>query len=64
MKTLQADERLQRPAPAEPWRKEGGGGDDGPARPNVRRPESNDLLKRMKRVDPNQAKRYRQRSGE
>jgi len=64
MKTMQFDERMQRTIPQEPWRKEGGGGDDGPSRPNVRRPESNDLLKRMKRVDPNQAKRYRQRSGE
>jgi hypothetical protein len=30
----------------------------------VKRPSSDGILDRMKRVDPNQAKRYRQRSGE
>jgi hypothetical protein len=36
----------------------------GPASPRVTKPDVGDLLKRMKRVDPDQAKRYRQRTGE
>jgi hypothetical protein len=39
-------------------------GDEGPSRPDVDRPDTQDLLKRMRRVDPNQARRYRQRTGE
>lgn len=39
--------------------------DIGPSKPDVKKPEGgNELLKRMKKVDPDQAKRYRQRSGE
>ncbi|HXG23236.1 MAG TPA: ubiquitin-like protein UBact [Chthonomonadales bacterium] len=56
------EERITRPMPAEPLRKEGDGG--GPGKPDVKRPDTNDLLKRMKRVDPDAARRYRQRSGE
>jgi len=36
----------------------------GPAAPKVDRPNVDDLLKRMKKVDPYQAKRYRQRTGQ
>lgn len=57
-----AQERITRPMPAEPLRKEGDGG--GPGKPDVKRPDTGDLLKRMKRVDPDAARRYRQRSGE
>ena len=45
----------------------GPGPDDeggGPSRPKVDRPDTRDLMKRMRRVDPNQARRYRQRTGE
>jgi hypothetical protein len=56
------EERITRPMPVAPERKEGDGG--GPGKPDVRRPDTSDLLKRMKRVDPEQARRYRQRSGE
>ncbi len=42
----------------------GDDGDGGPARPKVERPDTHDLLRRMRRVDPNQARRYRQRTGE
>lgn len=57
------EERRQVPAsPIEPNRKEGDGG--GPGKPDVHRPDTSDLLKRMKRVDPDAARRYRQRSGE
>lgn len=41
-----------------------GGGGDGPGAPKVDKPNVEDLLKRMKKVDPDQAKRYRQRTGE
>lgn len=57
-----AEERITRPTPVEPGRKEGDGG--GPNKPDVKRPDTSDLLKRMKRVDPDAARRYRQRSGE
>lgn len=57
-----AEERITRPTPAEPLRREGG--DGGPNKPDVKRPDTGDLLKRMKRVDPDAARRYRQRSGE
>ena len=45
------------PAPA-------GGGGDGPKAPQVDKPNTEELLKRMRKVDPDQAKRYRQRTGE
>ncbi|RYG43852.1 ubiquitin-like protein UBact, partial [bacterium] len=42
-----------------------GGDETGPSAPDIRRPEGgNELLRRMKKVDPDQAKKYRQRSGE
>ena len=41
-----------------------GGGGEGPAAPKVDKPNVDDLLKRMKKVDPDQAKRYRQRTGQ
>jgi len=56
-------DRLTRPLAPEPDKKLGD--DSGPGKPDVRRPEGgNELLRRMKKVDPDQAKRYRQRSGE
>ena len=60
---IQFEERIPRPAPPSPARREGGDG-DGPKQPEVGRPNAKDLLDRMRRVDPNQARRYRQRSGE
>jgi hypothetical protein len=41
-----------------------GGGGAGPSAPRVEKPNVEDLLKRMRRVDPDQARRYRQRTGE
>ena len=41
--------------------------DPGPKRPDVERPNTDkrdELLKRMRRVDPEQARKYRQRSGQ
>lgn len=55
-------DRLTRPLAPEPGRKLD---DSGPSAPDVRKPEGgNELLRRMKKVDPDQAKKYRQRSGE
>jgi hypothetical protein len=65
MNFFQADDTLRRPLPATPIERPGG--DDksgGPSAPKVQRPDTRQLLERMKRVDPDQAKRYRQRSGE
>ena len=57
------EERATRPlGPIDPSRR--GGDETGPTRPDVERPDRGDLLKRMKRVDPDQARKYRQRSGE
>ncbi|HVV70418.1 MAG TPA: ubiquitin-like protein UBact [Verrucomicrobiae bacterium] len=49
--------RLPAPAP-------GGGGGEGPSAPKVEKPNTEDLLKRMRKVDPDQARRYRQRTGQ
>ena len=38
--------------------------DSGPSRPDVSRPGRDNLLKRMKRVDPKQSERYKQRTGQ
>lgn len=41
-----------------------GGGGDGPKAPDIEKPNTEELLRRMRRVDPDQARRYRQRTGE
>jgi len=41
-----------------------GGGGDGPSAPKVYNPNVDVLLKRMRKVDPDQARRYRQRTGQ
>lgn len=56
------EERITRPSTPAPGRKSGD--DSGPARPGVRRPDTNELLRRMRRVDPDAARKYRQRSGQ
>jgi len=56
-------ERIQKPVEPVPWGpKQGDGG--GPRSPDVSRPDTKDLLKKMRKVDPNQSKRYRQRTGQ
>lgn len=47
---------MPRPSPSE----DGGG----PSRPDTGSPEKDSLLKRMRKVDPKQAERYRQRTGQ
>ncbi|MGI8924284.1 MAG: ubiquitin-like protein UBact [Fimbriimonadales bacterium] len=55
-------ERRERDLPT-PERKPGD--DDGPAKRDVSKPGGdNELLRRMRKIDPDQAKKYRQRSGE
>lgn len=56
-------DRAQKPTSPAPWEPKQGG-EDGPKSPDVDKPDTKDLLKRMKKVDPNQSKRYRQRTGE
>jgi len=54
-------ERTQKPPM--PWGpKQGDGG--GPRSPDISRPDTRDLLQKMRKVDPNQSKRYRQRTGQ
>ena len=56
-------DRLTRPLSPEPGRKSGD--ESGPGKPDVQRPDGgNELLRRMKKIDPDQAKKYRQRSGQ
>ena len=55
-------DRIQKPQPANPT--PGGGGGDAPRSPRVEKPNTDELLKRMRKVDPDQAKRYRQRTGQ
>ncbi len=38
--------------------------DSGPTRPDDSRPGRDDLLKRMKKVDPKQSEKYKQRTGQ
>ena len=42
-----------------PGRKE-----SGPSSPDIERPGRDDILKRMKRVDPKQSEKYKQRTGQ
>ncbi len=57
-------ERKTKERSDEPWGNPGDGGGEGPRTPDVERPNTKELLDRMRRVDPRQARRYRQRSGE
>jgi hypothetical protein len=54
-------DQAQKNRPAGPG---SGGGGEGPSSPKVDKPNVDDLLKRMRKVDPDQAKRYRQRTGQ
>lgn len=56
-------EQQQKPRETGPERKLGD--DNGPSKPDIGRPTvPNELLRRMKNIDPDQAKKYRQRSGQ
>ncbi|VVM05345.1 hypothetical protein MAMC_00516 [Methylacidimicrobium cyclopophantes] len=56
-------EQVQKNHPVVPGPGPGGEG-PGPRAPRVDRPNTEEILKRMRKVDPDQAKRYRQRTGE
>jgi hypothetical protein len=49
------------PMPTSPAPTEEGGG---PRRPDSSSPDQDNLMKRMRKVDPKQAERYRQRTGQ
>jgi hypothetical protein len=59
-----AMERRERPF--DPMPKPAGPSEEerGPRQPDAGSPEKDNLLKRMRKVDPKQAERYRQRTGE
>jgi hypothetical protein len=52
--------------PVDPLSKPAGPGDQeaGPKRPEPGSPSRDNLMKRMRKVDPKQAEKYRQRTGE
>jgi hypothetical protein len=56
----------RRERPFDPMPKPGGPGEEGggPRRPETGSPDRENLLKRMRKVDPKQAERYRQRTGQ
>jgi ubiquitin-like protein UBact len=56
-------ERVQKPFEPAPWGPKQGD-EGGPRSPDISRPDTKDLLKKMRKVDPNQSKRYRQRTGQ
>ena len=56
--------RDRRERPTKPIGPGDGGDDDGPKRPDVNKPDTRELLRRMRRVDKDQSRRYRQRTGE
>ncbi|HSI14899.1 MAG TPA: ubiquitin-like protein UBact [Chthoniobacter sp.] len=60
---LDMPDRTQRPVGPSPWGPQQGEG-GGPKSPDVSKPDTKDLLQRMRKVDPNQSKRYRQRTGQ
>ncbi|MCS6896866.1 MAG: ubiquitin-like protein UBact [Nitrospira sp.] len=63
MKSTMALERRERPV--DPFPKQPAPSpEEGPRKPDVGSPEKDNLLKRMRKVDPKQAERYRQRTGE
>ncbi len=55
---------IRKTRPTVPGPGGGGGDEDGPRSPKVEKPNTEELLRRMRKVDPDQARRYRQRTGE
>ena len=58
------DMRDRAPRPRKPLDSDDSDEESGPRRPKVDRPNTDELLRRMRKVDPNQARRYRQRTGQ
>src|SRR6202030_2527567 len=63
LKFFAMPERVQKPSDPAPWGPKQGD-EGGPRSPDISRPDTKDLLKKMRKVDPNQSKRYRQRTGQ
>jgi len=63
LKFFDMPERVQKPFDPTPWSPKQGD-EGGPRSPDISRPDTKDLLKKMRKVDPNQSKRYRQRTGQ
>lgn len=64
MRYSRMPERRERPVdpmPKSPAPSDEGGG---PRRPETGSPDKDNLMKRMRKVDPKQAERYRQRTGQ
>ncbi len=61
-----ADGFERKEQPIEPFTKPSGPGEReaGPKRPETDSPSRDNLMKRMRKVDPKQAEKYRQRTGE
>lgn len=57
-------DRRERPFDPMPKPTSPGEEDGGPRRPETGGPDKDNLMKRMRKVDPKQAERYRQRTGE
>lgn len=60
-------EQQQRERPQQdqaPWTPKNAGPFEGPRTPAIEKPDTAKLLKRMKAIDSDQSKKYRQRSGE
>ncbi|MBD0305827.1 MAG: ubiquitin-like protein UBact [Nitrospiraceae bacterium] len=64
MNTMTRLERRERPFDPMPQPVGPSEEGEGPKRPESGSPEKDNLLKRMRKVDPKQAERYRQRTGE
>ena len=64
MNIMRWPERRERPFEPMPRPVQPSEDGEGPSRPEPGSPEKDNLLKRMRKVDPKQAERYRQRTGE
>jgi hypothetical protein len=47
----------------EPW-SPSGPGEGGPKAPKIEKPDTKKLLEKMRKIDPNSRRRFRQRSGQ
>ena len=56
-------EQMQKPPIEKPWPKQVQD-ERGPKTPNISKPDTARILKRMRSVAPGQSRRFRQRSGE
>jgi hypothetical protein len=55
--------QMQRSPAESPWEKKSID-DGGPKTPNISKPDTSNLLKRLRSIDPDQSRKFRQRSGQ